>query len=77
MPVNRLPERKETDVTFIVMPRGEERYVFVFDDAHRAQILRTLGRWAADPELSLTWYSAAILSQQIRGTYVQSKGDPS
>jgi hypothetical protein len=28
--------------------------------------LQTLGRYAADPELSFTWYDAAILSQKVR-----------
>jgi hypothetical protein len=28
--------------------------------------LRTLGRFASNPELSFTWYDAAVLSQKIR-----------
>ena len=38
-----------------------------FDDAHKAEALRTLGRFASDPKLpSFTWYDAACLSQRIR-----------
>ena len=29
-------------------------------------MLRTLGRYAADPELSFSWYDAAIMSKKIR-----------
>ena len=29
-------------------------------------VLRTLGRFASNPELSFTWYDAAVLSQRIR-----------
>ncbi len=46
--------------------KGKERYVFLFDDGHRGDALRTLGRFASNPELSFTWYDAAVLSQRIR-----------
>jgi hypothetical protein len=46
--------------------KGAERYVFLYDDASRAETLRTLGRYASNPELSFTWYDAAVLSQKIR-----------
>lgn len=48
------------------MAKGEERYLFLFNDATRAELLRTLGRFASDPELSFTWHDAAVLSQKIR-----------
>jgi hypothetical protein len=28
--------------------------------------LRVLGRFASNPELSFTWYDAAVLSQKVR-----------
>ena len=31
-----------------------------------AETLRVLGRYASNPELSFTWYDAAVLSQKIR-----------
>jgi hypothetical protein len=40
--------------------------VFLYDDASRAETLRTLGRYASNPDLSFTWYDAAVLSQKIR-----------
>ena len=48
------------------MVKGDERYVFLFDDESRAETLRLLGRYASNPELSFTWQDAAILSQRIR-----------
>ena len=56
----------ETDVNIIAMAKGEERYVIAFSEANRAEALKTLGRWASDPELNFDWYSAAVLSQRIR-----------
>lgn len=74
---NRIAEHLNTDITFIVLPRGNERYVVIFDDKHRAETLRVIGRWAANPELGFTWYNAAIMSQQIRASLAKTKGDKS
>lgn len=54
------------EVNVVALVRGEEQYIFLFDEANRTETLRTLGRYAADPELAFTWYDAAILSQRIR-----------
>jgi hypothetical protein len=54
------------DINVLALVKGDERYVFLFDDASRAETLRVLGRYASDPELSFTWYDAAVLSQKIR-----------
>jgi hypothetical protein len=54
------------EVNVVALVRGEEQYVFVFDEKRRTELLRLLGRYAADPSLSFTWYDAAILSQKIR-----------
>jgi hypothetical protein len=56
------------DINVLALVKGEERYVFLFDDAHRTDALRTLGKFASNPELSFTWYDAAVLSQKIRQT---------
>ncbi len=54
------------DINVLALVKGTERYVFLYDDASRAETLRTLGRYASNPELSFTWYDAAVLSQKIR-----------
>jgi hypothetical protein len=54
------------DINVLALVKGEERYVFLYDDASRAETLRILGRFASNPELSFTWYDAAVLSQKIR-----------
>ncbi|MBN1395595.1 MAG: hypothetical protein JW959_11270 [Pirellulales bacterium] len=54
------------DINVLAMVKGDERYVFLYNDANRAETLRTLGRFASNPELSFTWYDAAVLSQKIR-----------
>ena len=54
------------DINVLALVKGEERYIFLFDDDHRAEALRTLGKFASNPELSFSWYDAAVLSQRIR-----------
>lgn len=54
------------DINVLALVKGEERYIFLYDDDRKSETLRTLGRFASDPELSFTWYDAAVLSQKIR-----------
>ena len=54
------------DINVLALVKGSERYVFLYDDESRAETLRVLGRFASNPELSFTWYDAAVLSQKIR-----------
>jgi hypothetical protein len=68
------------DINVLALVKGVERYVFLYDDSSRAETLRTLGRYASNPELSFTWYDAAVLSQRIRQesqrTPAHSRFDP-
>ena len=54
------------DVNVIALVKGEERYVFLFDDDSRDAAIRALGRNAANPELNFSWYDAAVLAQKVR-----------
>lgn len=50
------------DINVLALVKGGERYVFLYDDASRAECLRTLGRFASDPQLSFSWWDAAALA---------------
>ena len=54
------------DINVLALVKGAERYIFLYDDQNRAETLRMLGRYASNPELSFTWYDAAVLSQKVR-----------
>jgi len=54
------------DINVIALVKGGERYVFLFDDDSRAEALAALGRHAANPDLSFSWYDAAVLGQKVR-----------
>ena len=63
----------EQDINVLALVKGEERYVFLYDDSSKAETLRVLGRFASNPELSMTWYDAAVLSQKVRKTETPSE----
>ncbi len=54
------------EINVLALVKGEERYIFLYDDERRVETLRMLGRYAADPQLSFTWYDAAVMSKKIR-----------
>jgi len=54
------------DINVLALVKGRERYIFLYEDSQRAEALRALGRFASNPELSFTWYDAAVLSQKVR-----------
>jgi hypothetical protein len=54
------------EVNVLALVKGKERYVFLYSDSNQSEMLRTFGRYASDPELSFSWYDAAVLSQKLR-----------
>lgn len=61
------------DINVLALVKGKERYIFLYDDRRRAETLRTLGRFASNPELNFSWYDAAILSQKVRAAEPQAE----
>ena len=53
-------------VNVLALVREGERYVFLYDEQSVPTLHRTLGRYAADPELNFNWYDAAVMSQKVR-----------
>ena len=56
----------DQEINVLALVKGEERFIFLFDDSNRDETLRQLARFAADPELDFSWYDAAMLSRKIR-----------
>lgn len=59
----------------LALVKGEERYIFVYEDQQKDAALKTLGRWATNPDLSFSWYDAAVLSQRIRATAEKARAE--
>ena len=56
----------ERGINVVALVKDTERYVFLYDDESASALMQTLGRFAGDPELSFSWYDAAVLSQKVR-----------
>lgn len=56
----------ERGINVLALVKDGERFVFLYDDQSGPQLLQTLGRYAADPEMNFSWYDAAVLSQKVR-----------
>ena len=50
----------------IALIKGDERYVYIYDDDSRRPLLDCFEEQAADPGLSLNWFDAAVLTQKAR-----------
>jgi hypothetical protein len=56
--------RRELNVLALI--KGDERYIFVYDDASRETLLDALRDHAANPGLSFSWFDAAVLTNKAR-----------
>jgi hypothetical protein len=65
----------QKEINVLALVKGNERYVFLYDDTSRAETLRTLGRYASDGDLSFSWYDAAVLSQKVRHQHEKSQAE--
>ena len=54
------------EVNVMALVKGEERYVFLYDDESRAELLQQFGRYASQPDLSFDWHDAVLLSRKVR-----------
>ncbi len=71
MSTNRCyPQADDTLILGIL--KGCEQYFLFYDHESQGVALRTLGRWASNPELSFTRYDSAELSNKMRRPEMQS-----
>ena len=54
------------ELNILALIKGNERYVFVYDDESRTPLIDAFRDQAADPRLSLTWFDAAVLTDKAR-----------
>ena len=54
------------DINLLILIKNEDKYIFIFEDHQAKEVLRTLGKFAANPELNFNWHDAAKLSRAVR-----------
>jgi len=50
----------------LALIKGDERYIFIYDEDSRDALVNAFRDQAADPRLSLTWFDVAVLSVKAR-----------
>jgi hypothetical protein len=50
----------------LALIKGQERYIFVYDDTSRDALLDAFRDQAADPALSFSWFDAAVMTERAR-----------
>jgi len=54
--------RREFNVLALI--KGEERFIFVYDDESRDTLINTFRDQAADPRVNFSWFDAAVLTEK-------------
>lgn len=54
------------ELNVLALFKGTERFIFVYDDDSRAELVDDLRHKAADPAVALNWFDAAVLTERIR-----------
>ena len=54
------------DLNVLALIKGEERFIFVYDDDSRDRVIDSVRDKAADPSVSLNWFDAAVLTERAR-----------
>jgi hypothetical protein len=55
-----------SDKLITTIIKGAEVYVLIYDEQHLPELMAQVGRMAAEPELSFSWYDAAAIGTHLR-----------
>ena len=48
----------------LALIKGDEKYVYVYDDESRETLIEAFHQHAAAPDLTLNWFDASVLTQK-------------
>lgn len=63
-------------INVLAIQKQGHTHLFLYRDGLEGDMLRALGRAAADPETNFSWYDAAVLGQKVRADQVNSSEVP-
>jgi len=67
------------ELNILALVKGQEHYIFVYDDESRDGLIDAFRDQAADPRMSFNWYDAAVLTEKAReqAKLIEQPGTPS
>ena len=54
------------DLNVLALFKGPERFIYVYDDASRDDLIQSIRDAAADPVVGVSWFDAAVLTDRAR-----------
>ena len=54
------------DLNVLALVKGNERFIFVFDDDSREELIDEFRNQAANPRLTFNWFDASVLTEKAR-----------
>jgi hypothetical protein len=65
------------DLNVLALFKGDERFIFVYDDASRTEVVAAIRDTAADAGTAFNWFDAAVLTERAeqQAVAVTATGD--
>lgn len=63
------------ELNVLALIKGEERFIFVYDDDSTDVLIDDIRDKAADPAVALNWFDAAVLTERVRNAANQPNAD--
>jgi hypothetical protein len=54
------------ELNVLALFKGSERFIFVYDDESRDELIDTIRHSAADPRTAINWFDAGVLTERAR-----------
>ena len=54
------------ELNVLALIKGDERFIFVYDDDSTDTLIEDIRTQAADPAVALNWFDAAVLTERVR-----------
>lgn len=54
------------ELNVLALIKGDERFIFVYDDDSKEAVVEDIYSKASDPGVSLNWFDAQVLAQRVR-----------
>jgi hypothetical protein len=64
--MRREGDRVTRELNVLALFKGDERFIFVYDDDSRDTLIDDIRHKAADPAVPINWFDAAVLTDRVR-----------
>ena len=54
------------ELNVLALIKGDERFIFVYDDESKESLIDDIRHSAADPAVALNWFDATVLTERVR-----------